>query len=127
MKKIAKILFSVTFSIFILLIGAGVNIVKCNHSGKYKISSAFFTVDKNFSCTPSHGCMETEFVQYIPCVNPDYQAFDDHGSDRKEGHAEGSGDEVILPEQKKQEQIRRDKDAKMIILLTISIIQSLRQ
>ena len=78
MKKIAKILFSVTFSIFILLIGAGVNIVKCNHSGKYKISSAFFTVDKNFSCTPSHGCMETVFVQYIPCVNPDYQAFDFH-------------------------------------------------
>lgn len=76
MKKIAKILFSVTFSIFILLIGAGVNIVKCNHSGKYKISSAFFTVDKNFSCTPSHGCMETEFVQYVPCVNPDCQAFD---------------------------------------------------
>ena len=78
MKKIAKILFTVAFSSFILLIGAGVNIVKCNHSGKYKISSAFFTVDKNFSCTPSHGCMETEFVQYVPCVNPDYQAFDFH-------------------------------------------------
>lgn len=78
MKKIAKILFSVAFSVYILLIGAGVNIVKCNHSGKYKISSAFFTVDKNFSCTPSHGCMETEFVQYVPCVNPDYQAFDFH-------------------------------------------------
>lgn len=78
MKKIAKILFTVAFSIYILLIGAGVNIVKCNHSGKYKISSAFFTVDKNFSCTPSHGCMETEFVQYVPYVNPDYQAFDFH-------------------------------------------------
>ncbi len=78
MKKIAKILFTVAFSIYILLIGAGINIVKCNHSGKYKISSAFFTVDKNFSCTPSHGCMETVFVQYIPCVNPDYQAFDFH-------------------------------------------------
>ena len=78
MKKIAKILFSVTFSIFILLIGAGINIVKCNHTGKYKILSAIFTVDKNFSCTPSHGCMETEFVQYVPCVNPDCQAFDFH-------------------------------------------------
>ncbi len=78
MKKIAKILFSVTFSIFILLIGAGINIVKCNHSGKYKIMSAVLTVDKDFSCTPSHGCMETEFVQYVPCVNPDCQAFDFH-------------------------------------------------
>lgn len=78
MKKIAKILFTAAFSIYILLIGAGINIVKCNHSGKYKIFSAFFTVDKNFSCTPSHGCMETEFVQYVPCVTPDYQAFDFH-------------------------------------------------
>ncbi len=48
MKKIATILFSVTFSIFILLIGVGVNIVKCNHTGKYKIHAAIFTVDKNF-------------------------------------------------------------------------------
>lgn len=78
MKKIATILFSVTFSIFILLIGVGVNIVKCNHTGKYKILAAIFTVDKNFSCTPSHGCMETEFMQYVPCVNPDYKAFDFH-------------------------------------------------
>ncbi|MBQ9213634.1 MAG: hypothetical protein IJ150_06820 [Bacteroidales bacterium] len=66
------------FSIYILLIGAGINIVKCNHSGKYKIFSAVFSLGNNFSCAPSHGCMETEFVQYVPCVNPDYQAFDFH-------------------------------------------------
>jgi len=76
MKKIAKILFSVVFSIYILLIGAGINIVKCNHSGKYKIFSAVFSLGNNFSCNTSHGCMETEFMQYVPCVNPDYQAFD---------------------------------------------------
>ena len=76
MKKIAKILFSVAFSVFILLIGAGFNIVKCNHSGKYKIMSAVMTVNKDFTCNPSHGCMETEFVQYVPCGNPDFQAFD---------------------------------------------------
>ena len=78
MKKIAKILFTVAFSIYILLIGAGINIVKCNHSGKYKIFSAVFSLGNNFSCNTSHGCMETEFVQYVPCVNPDYQAFDFH-------------------------------------------------
>ena len=77
MKKIANILFAVSFSVFMLTIGAGVNIVKCNHSGNFKILSILLTVNEDdFSCNPAHDCMETDFVKYSPDKAPDFQSFD---------------------------------------------------
>lgn len=76
MKKIANILFAVAFSVFLLSIGAGVNIIKCNHSGNFKILSILVTVNDNFSCNPAHDCMETDFVKFSPDKNPDFQSFD---------------------------------------------------
>ena len=59
-----------------LIIGAGINIVKCNHTHTYKILSIIGTVNEDFTCTPSHGCMETDFIKFSPDVTPHFQAFD---------------------------------------------------
>jgi len=76
MKKILSILFSVLFSIFILIIGAGINVIKCNHSGKYKISLAVAEFDNGFSCNPAHGCMEKDFYKFAPDATLDNQNID---------------------------------------------------
>ena len=76
MKKILSILFSVVFSIFIVIIGAGINVIKCNHSGKYKISLAVAEFDNGFSCNPEHGCMEKDFYKFAPDTTLDNQNID---------------------------------------------------
>ena len=75
MKKIANILFAVMYSMFMLTIGAGINIVKCNHSGDFQVLSVLMTVNDDFSCNPTHGCMETDFVKFSPDKNPEFQVF----------------------------------------------------
>ena len=68
MKKIASILFAVLFSIFILVIEAGIIVVKCNHSGKYKVTLASVEFENDFSCNPTHNCMEEDFYKFSPDV-----------------------------------------------------------
>ncbi|MCR5454140.1 MAG: hypothetical protein K6F33_04040 [Bacteroidales bacterium] len=73
MKKFAKILFAVSFSIFLLIIGGGIGMVKCIHSGKYKISLSGVEIESNFSCNPEHGCMQKDFIKFSPDANQDFQ------------------------------------------------------
>ncbi len=72
MKKFATILFTVLFSVFILIIEAGIVVVKCNHSGNYKITLAAVELDNDFSCNPNHGCMEEDFYKFSPDVTLDF-------------------------------------------------------
>jgi hypothetical protein len=72
MKKFASILFSVLFSIFILVIEAGIIVVKCNHSGNYKVTLASVELENDFKCNPAHNCMQEDFYKFSPDVTFDF-------------------------------------------------------
>lgn len=46
--------------------------VKCNHSGNYKITLAAVELDNDFSCNSNHGCMEEDFYKFSPDVTLDF-------------------------------------------------------
>jgi hypothetical protein len=83
MKKSCHIMLSVLLSVTILSIGSGLDIMRCAHTGKVRVLSAFtgdFTKGMDSkACSMTSSCMSVTHVELSPTMTAQTISYDFHG------------------------------------------------